>query len=200
MAKPLNISILVANLIMLLLANANAADFRSLSGRTGVITANYTGGSLAAGSFFSMITAEAEAILTQSERQNLVITGAVALDGVDTRTRYFYAGIGQRFFLNGVQETQSTSHPDAMMIYAPRLLWYAGWDAGLAQILLLSFGDVLGSYSTTAEAGATFGFRRQFSSSLYFDGRIGASLGTSISNTPVTSQVFRGLVGLVYYF
>lgn len=177
-----------------------AANFGSSGLKTGMVSSTYTGAAVATGSFTSLVSLEGEGIITQTERQNFVFTTTIALDGKDVLTRYFYVGLGQRFFLNGVSEIQNSAFQGSSMDYRPNLLWYMGWDAGVAQLLLIPFGDILASYSTIAEVGGSFGFRKNISTKLSLDGRIAASIGTGISNNAVTSQVFRAMLGIVYFF
>ncbi len=190
-------------LLLLVCFSANpllAAQVNSSGVKTGLVAANYTGSSVATGSFVSLISLEGEVILTQTERQNFVLTSTIALDGKDTRTRYFYVGLGQRYFLNGVSQNQSGDYAKSLIDYQPRTLWYAGWDVGLSQILLIPFGDVLASYATMGEVGASFGVRKNITRQFSIDGRLGASVGSGVSNNSVLSQVFRGMIGVVYFF
>ena len=181
-------------------ATAQAANLNSSGVKTGLVAANYTGSSVATGSFVSLISLEAEVILSQTERQNFVLTSTIALDGKETRTRYFYVGVGQRYFLNGVSQNQSGDYSQSFVDYQPNTLWYAGWDAGVSQLLLIPFGDVLASYATMGELGASFGMRKNITRQFSVDGRLGASIGSGVSNNSVLSQVFRGMIGVVYFF
>lgn len=193
-------SFIVICTLISFISSVQAANLNSTGVKTGLVAANYTGSTVATGNFISVFSLEAEAILTQTERQNFVLTSTIALDGKDTRTRYFYVGVGQRFFLNGVSENQYGDYEKSLIDYQPKTLWYAGWDVGVSQMLLIPFGDVLGSYATMGEVGASFGIRKNITRQFSIDGRMGASIGSGVSNNSVLSQVFRGMVGIVYFF
>ena len=167
--------------------------------KMGILNGSYTGQD-ATGRFIANGALEIEADLFTSPGLAWAIRSVIANDVATSRTRYFYTGIGQRYFF-GPHGFESFAHDGAdTMHIRPKLRYFIGIDAGIAQVLVIPYGKILGSYATTADGNAMAGARWGFSKSMSFDATVGMGVGTGISTMNVTIFTTRVLLGFVYAF
>lgn len=190
------------NLFIFTLAAASAhASPLEVEGvaKLGMLTGSYSGRD-ATGSFDSQGAVELEADLFRSPGLAYAVRSSIALDVTTSRTRYFYAGIGQRFFFgpHGF-ESFAQEGGDSIRIH-PKLRYLAGYDVGVAQVLVIPYGTVLGAYATTGDINALLGARYSFDHNMSLDATLGAGVGTGIATMNVTTTTLRALLGFVYGF
>lgn len=198
MRAPLN-----ALLSALCFAAATAAHAAPLEvegiAKIGVLTGQYSGRD-ATGSFDSQGAIELEADLFRSPGMAYTVRAAIALDATTSRTRYFYAGLGQRFFFGPNGFASFTQEGGDSLRIHPKLRYFAGYDVGFAQVLVIPYGTVLGAYATTGDLNAIAGARYSFNQEMSLDASLGAGVGTGIATMNVTTTTIRALLGFVYGF
>lgn len=199
-------SFFVTTLVCLLSLSFCYAEFsptktKEFSLRTGLSFGTYRGDQVDAGTFNSEVNLQGEVWLYSSPQRALIFNANLSHESALGRTRYFGAGIGQRFFLfsEGLVSEQKTGSD--FIYIKPNWSYYFGWDATLGQFLVVPFTTTLASYSTIGSVGATAGVKKIFNSDLSASFQVSYGFGTNVlSSTSVT--VSRAMVygGVSYAF
>jgi hypothetical protein len=82
----------------------------------------------------------------------------------------------------------------------PKYRIYIGGDAGIAQVLVKSFGPNVQSVANMLEIGVNFGAIYQVNRKLGIEAQAGATFGYGISSTPTNGSTARALIGASYFF
>ncbi|MEK6554946.1 MAG: hypothetical protein AABZ31_06890 [Bdellovibrionota bacterium] len=180
---------------------AEGKDRKEILLRTGFMTGEFQGQDVSNGTFTTDVNIQGELWLYSSPRKAWMVRANLANESGLARARYFGAGLGQRFFFRGdSQAVDETSDGDFFQSKSTYSL-YAGWDASLAQFLVVPFGSVLSSYSTLIEAGATGGLKKSVSPNVNIDACVSYSFGSSVaSSVSVTATILKVFVGVGYTF
>ena len=188
-------------LFSLVMANvALALDIRKSQFhlRTGLVNGKYSGTFDGDFSVTSALDLEFEFFLGHDGA--LIFRFTQAMDSPDSRPFYTFAGSGYRYYWRsrGMYSMQQT---EGLMIESlPKFRMYVGGDAGIAQVLVRSFGPNVQSVANMFELGVNVGAIYQVSRRFGVEGQAGATLGYGISSTPTNGSTNRVLLGASYYF
>jgi hypothetical protein len=123
-----------------------------------------------------------------------------AMDSPDSRPFYTYAGSGYRYYWRS-RGMYSFQKMEGVMIEAlPRYRMYLGAEAGVAQVLVKSFGPNVQSVANMFEVGVNVGAIYQITRKLGVEGQAGTTFGYGVSSTPTNGSTVRALIGASYFF
>ena len=80
-----------------------------------------------------------------------------------------YAGIAARYYLYSKGAKVETFESKNYFKSTPTYRYYTGWDVGISQVLVISHGPVLQTYSTLIDFGGCGGYIYQITENLGFD-------------------------------
>jgi hypothetical protein len=198
MQRLLNLAIFSLSTAAACFAAASPLEVEGMA-KLGMLTGSYSGRD-ATGKFDSQGAIEIEGNLFRSPGMAYAVRSSIALDITTSRTRYFYAGLGQRFFFgpHGF-ESFTQEGGDSIRIH-PKLRYALGYDLGLSQVLVIPYGTILGAYATTADTNLSAEARYSVDRNMSISGTLGMGVGTGIATMNVTTTTMRALVGFVYGF
>ena len=141
---------------------------------------------------------EYETFLTS--RKSYVLRSIMALDMASTVTRYLFAGVGQRLYVNGRGSQMIAVTPDLSIIMQPKFRYYLGWDAGVSTAVVNVLTASLQSVTTAIDGGGVAGALYQISDNFTFDSSITMSYAFGFSAVPATGMIMKIFFGGAYYF
>jgi len=132
--------------------------------------------------------------------KTLNFRATLALKLPESKAFYIYAGTGMSFYgdSKGMAVDQSEGGFTIHSVATRRYYW--GFDVGLSQAIVESFGAVLQAVSTMIDTGVHGGVIFQMNEKFGIDVNGGASGGFGISSVGVTGITLRGMVGVTYSF
>lgn len=189
--------------ILLLIDTAIAAEKNSkFQGhfRSGLLSASFSGSDSTDGSFSIPNAFDVEMEFFTSTRNAFIVRTTMAMDFSESKVRYTYGGGGQRYyFANPGLPARAFERGDAV-IATPKIRYYAGYEVGIAQVLVLEFGPVLSTFSTVLEVGGNTGAIYQIGKNFGIEGQLGLGYGFGFSSVTVSGLVIRTFIGGSYSF
>jgi len=168
--------------------------------RTGVFSGSYSGPGVDKQTFSVPTTMDFEFEVFTNSRRSFNFRAIVVMETDTNRVNYTYAGMGQSFYVFSKGRRDFRKEKDTLYYSTPKVRYYWGWSAGIAQVLAIPFGLVLATYSTTLDLSLNGGVIYQMNKDLGLEFRGGAGLGYGFSTVTVTGNTVRALLGLTYFF
>lgn len=167
--------------------------------RMGMYNGTYSGSGVEARGWSvpTTIDTELEVFLTRDKSFNLSASMAMELD--TNKVNYTYAGVGQTYYLLSRGRKDIKTEKLVQIKTIPKTRYFWGWNTGIAQVLVIDYGLVLGTYSTTLDVSANGGMIYQISENMGFEARAGIGMGYGFSTVTVTGTTMRMLIGLTYF-
>jgi hypothetical protein len=167
--------------------------------RMGMFNGTYSGSGVEARGWSvpTTIDVELEVFLTRDKSFNLTSTMAMELD--TNKVNYTYAGVGQTYYLFSRGRKDVRTEKLVQIKTIPKIRYYWGWNVGIAQVLAIDYGLVLGTYSTTLDVSGNTGVIYPIGENLGIEARAGMGLGYGFSTVTVTGTTMRALIGLTYF-
>lgn len=135
-----------------------------------------------------------------SNKSSLNFRYAFATAVPDVKGEYYFAGVGTRYFFGSKGlPVEGDSAGVTINVSSP---WrhFIGWDAGISQMIVKSFGQAVQINSSMFDAGAYVGTVYQFDNRIGAIGLAGMSVGYGFSSVAVLSTNYRMMTGLSYLF
>lgn len=189
--------ILLLNLCLILPIFASEQSSQ-LHSSIGLVQATYDGPTKGSISIPLAMNFEYEYIKTSN--QSYVFENIIAIDSKDTKTKYFATHFGTRYYFNSSNFSSSKNDIRGSFSITPRFRYYAGWNLGIAQVVISSLGPVLDAVSTVFEYGAHTGAIYQVGKSWGLETKASIYLGYGFSSITVSSQIAQVFFGGVYYY
>lgn len=181
---------------------ANAGPVKNhLHLRTGMVSSSMGESIGAAGGAFAVVPSfdvEFESFVT--DRSAYVLRGIMALDMATTVTRYLFAGVGQRIYLNNRGSALVAVTPEASVIIRPKFRYYVGWDAGVSETVVNVLTASLQSVTTAIDGGGVVGSIYQSSENLGLEASLTMSYAFGFSSVPASGMVMKAFFGASYYY
>lgn len=166
--------------------------------RVGLLDASYAGSGLGRRTFAVPTTADLELEVFTARDESFHLRSMMAMELNTDRVDYTYAGFGKAYYLLGRGKSDIRSEKDISIKTIPTTRYYWGWNVGVAQVLVVPYGLVLASYSTTLDISLDAGVIHQVSENLGIELRTGVGTGYGFSAVTVTGVTFQALVGVTY--
>lgn len=187
------------SLIFFQINNSRASEAESqLHLSLGFISANYSGPVTGSVVIPLALGFEYEYLLTSSK--SYVFENIIAIDSEDTKTKYFASRFGTRYYFKSSNLSITKKDAKGSFSISPKLRYYAGWNLGIAQVVIASLGPVLDAVSTVFEYGGNTGAIYQINKSWGMEAKFGLNLGYGFSSVTVSSSVMQIFFGGAYYF
>ncbi|MCB0392270.1 MAG: hypothetical protein KDD58_13340 [Bdellovibrionales bacterium] len=205
--QPLNLSPKITSLLFIsILFLTNLAYAIDLSSRyqahirMGMFSGNYAGSGVEtrAWSVPTTLDAELEVFINRAKSFNLRATMAMELS--TNKVNYTYAGVGQTYYFLSRGKKELKSEKLVQISNVPKWRYFWGWNAGIAQVLTIDYGLILGTYSTTLDVSGNIGTIYQLGENFGLEARMGMGMGYGFSTVTVTGTTMRVLFGTTYYF
>ena len=135
-----------------------------------------------------------------TSRKSYVLRSIMALDMASTVTRYLFAGVGQRMYMNSRGSQMIAVTPELSIIMQPKLRYYWGWDAGISTAVVSVLTPSLQSVTTAIDGGGVAGLLYQISDKFTFDASMTMSYAFGFSAVPATGMIMKMFFGGAYYF
>lgn len=186
-------------LLFLFTKNLSAKEYSSqLHAGIGVVSGNFSGPTT--GSFVVPMSLNFEYELIQDSNSSYIFDTTVAIDSKDSKTKYFATHLGKRYYLwsSNLSSFQKTEKGEFSI--SPKLRFFAGWQLGVAHVVVASLGPILDVSSTVLEYGGHTGTIYQVNRSWGIEGRFNLNLGRGLSTISVNSFIMQVFVGGAYYY
>jgi uncharacterized protein YfiM (DUF2279 family) len=178
-------------------AHAQAAT-SELQVRTGLVVSNYSGP--VEGTMIAPATIDVEYGVFQSNRRSVNFRLTFATSLPDVKGEYLSAGAGQRFFFGAKGASYEGEGAGVRVSVSPKWRTYVGYDAGLTQMIVKSFGKTIQITSSLIEASANVGCIYQIDEKLGIGAQASAGMGFGFSSVAVMAVNGRLLTGVSYLF
>ncbi len=167
--------------------------------RTGILTGDYNGafkGNWDVGNAFDL---EYEFFVANDGA--FLFRFIQALDMPDSTPFYTYAGFGFRHYFKSGKGTFNEQESNGIYISVkPKYRFYGGIDAGVAQVIVKSFGPNVQSVANMIDANLNLGAIYQINDKFGLEAQVGYSGGFGISSTPTNGSTERYFLGGTYFF
>ncbi|MBT4761191.1 MAG: hypothetical protein HOO06_05775 [Bdellovibrionaceae bacterium] len=168
--------------------------------RMGLFSGSYAGSGVETRAWSVPTTIDIEMEIFQSRVKSYTLRAVMAMELDTNRVNYTYAGIGQSNYIASRGRKDFRTEKRVQFKNTPKLRYYWGWNVGVAQVLVIDFGLVLGTYSTVLDMSGNAGAIYQVGENLGIEARAGLGLGYGFSTVTVTGTTTRMLVGLTYFY
>jgi hypothetical protein len=145
-------------------------------------------------------TLDLEYELFSATHRSWYFRGTFAQNLSTARLSYAYAGVGRRFYLGAPGMAFDATDGETRVTEIPKWRYYVGFDLGISQVVVTTFGTALQANSGLVEPGVTAGTIYQVGRSMGLEVSAGASPGIGFTSVSVTSFILRMLFGISYYF
>ncbi|MCB0364616.1 MAG: hypothetical protein H6624_08700 [Bdellovibrionaceae bacterium] len=166
--------------------------------RTGLIYGDFSGQFSGSFSVPTALDIDYEVFTHNNRSYHFRFTQAVELP--DSTPFYTYGGAGYRYYMDSKGILADQSEPGILISSVPRWRYYAGFDAGIAQVVVQSFGSIVQAVSSMMDLGLNFGLMYQVGTNLSLEVQAGTSFGYSFSSVPEQGFTGRFFVGGAYFF
>lgn len=166
--------------------------------RTGLVYGDY-GGQFSGN--FSVPTAldiDYEVFTHNNRSYHFRFTQAIQLP--DSVPFYTYGGGGYRFYFDSKGIVGNQSEPGILISTSPRWRYCVGVDAGIAQVVVQTFGSIVQAVSNMLDIGVNGGLMYQVGENLSLELQVGGSFGYSFSSVPEQGATGRLFLGGAYFF
>ena len=173
--------------------------------RTGMVQGSISGAATsaqqnAAAKGFSIANSfDVDVEFFKTSKRSIFIRSTLAYDLSDSRVKYFYVGVGRRWYLGSDGMMFDASDQGTAVSWQPKNRYYLGVDGGISQTLALSLTQAFGEYSTGIEVGAHGGATIPVGKTLGLDVQAGFGYAYGFTSVSVTTTVIRFLVGVSLY-
>lgn len=203
--KPHNRSLYLASLFVGSLffgSAAHAIDNSSryqVHARMGLLNGTYAGAGVEQRQFSVPTTMDLELEVFTDRDESFNLRSMMAMELGTNRVHYTYAGFGRSYYLYGRGKKDLRVEKLVSVQTIPKTRYYWGWNAGIAQVLVIPYGLVLASYSTTLDLSLSAGVIRQISNNVGVEFRGGLGLGYGFSAVTVTGVTMQAMLGITYF-
>jgi hypothetical protein len=166
--------------------------------RLGPIAGDYSGP--IDGNFFVPGGIDLEYSMFTGNSSSFFFRTTIALELPESKPFYVYAGTGIRYYLNSKATSIDRNEDDFTLSIIPTRRYYWGFDFGVSEAIVESFGTLLQAVSAMIDLGAHAGATFQISEKVGIDVLLGLSGGFGFSSVGVTGLTSRALVGMTYSF
>ncbi|MEQ1876017.1 MAG: hypothetical protein ABL958_05180 [Bdellovibrionia bacterium] len=165
----------------------------------GLLGGTYSGAGIDGRKFSVPTTTELELEVFTDVDESFNLRAVMAMELDTNRVHYTYAGFGKSnyFYGRGRKDLRTEKAISAKLV--PRTRYYWGWNLGVSQVLVIPYGLVLASYSTTLDVSLSAGIIYQLSENLGVEFRGGFGMGYGFSAVTVTGVTTSALIGLAYF-
>lgn len=174
------------------------AEGKQLNVRAGMLKGSYSGPVKA--SFMTIPSVDIEMELFQSSKVSTLVKANISFDIGKAKVFYSGVGAGQRFYFGGpgmlVDRIEGAYTLEAFAVDR----YFAGWEVGVAQVLVKEFTASYSVVGSVLELGAMGGYIHQVSKTLGVSVGVGAGFGMGFTTVSVNGINIRANVGLSYYF
>lgn len=164
----------------------------------GLVNATYDGP--VTGSISIPLAMNFEYEYIQNSNTSYVFENIIAIDSNDTKTKYFATHFGSRYYFGSSNFSSIKNDLRGSFTIKPKLRYYAGWNIGVAQVVISSLGPVLDAVSTVFEYGGHAGTIYQVGDNWGLEAKASFYLGYGFSSITVSSQISQLFIGGVYYY
>lgn len=165
---------------------------------TGMVSASFTGPQ--SGSISVPMALGYEYEMIKSAQSSYLIENIVAIDAADAKTKYNAVHLGARYYLFSTNYSNQKSEDASLFKITPKYRFFAGWNLGLAQVVVLSFSDALDAVGTVLEYGGHGGVLYQLNDRWALEAKMNLYMGYGISSISVSSMSYQLLLGGAYYY
>jgi hypothetical protein len=187
--------VFIAVLLSAVAAHANPTELQI---RTGLVVSNYSGP--VEGTMVAPASIDIDYGVFQSNRRSVNFRLTFATSLPDVKGEYLSAGAGQRFFFGSKGASFEGEGNGVTVSVRPKWRKYAGYDAGLTQMIVKSFGKTVQITSSLIEASANIGCIYQLDENLGIGAQASAGMGFGFSSVAVIAANGRLLAGVSYFF
>ncbi len=183
--------------------NALALDKSSkyqLHTRMGLFSGSYAGSAVNTTPWSVPTTIDVEIELFQSRTEAYALRATMAMELDTNIVQYTYAGVGKTNYIGSRGRKDFKTESRIQIKNTPKLRYYWGWNAGVAQVAAENLNLVASIYSTTLDFSANTGLIYQTGENLGFETRFGMGFGYGFSSVTVTGTTIRLLFGLTYFY
>lgn len=201
--KPLRWVLLVGTLIFLSSVKSHAeVTLSQIHLRAGMVMASFSAPGLLPeeASFSVMPTFDVEYERYLNIRSSYVLKGVFAMDLATSIVKYYYAGVGQRFYFGSLGTAVVADSPGISVVSQPKMRYYIGYDVGISQTVIKSFTSSLQVFTSMVDIGGTVGFIYQMTKNMGIEGLGGVSYGYGFSSVAISGLFMKGFFGMTYYF
>ena len=188
--SPLPLRFLLSTLIIALFSpQALALDLSSryqVHMRMGLFNGSYAGSGVETRAWSVPTTLDAELEVFQDRDKSFNLRAIMAMELSTNKVNYTYAGVGQTYYFASRGKKELRTEKYVKISNIPKVRYYWGWNTGIAQVLTIDFGLVLGTYSTTLDVSGNLGMIYQLGENLGLEARAGMGLGYGFSTVTVT--------------
>lgn len=166
--------------------------------RTGLVYGDYGGQFSGTFSVPTALDIDYEVFTHNNRSYHFRFTQAVQLP--DSVPFYTYGGGGYRFYLDSKGLVENQNEPGILISSSPRWRYYVGVDAGIAQVVVQTFGSIVQAVSNMLDVGVNGGLMYQVGENLSLELQVGGSFGYSFSSVPEQGATGRLFFGGAYFF
>lgn len=116
------------------------------------------------------------------------------------KTFYSFVGAGLRFFNTSPAYPITIEEDGYTFASNPKTRRYLGFEIGLAQAILVSYGNVLQTTSSLIAANLNAGYTYALGPSWGLSSQINISIGFGYSSVSVLATSLTGLLGINFFF
>jgi len=174
------------------------AKSSQLNTRLGIVSGRYTGP--VEGNFFVPNAIDVEFCLFLKPHKTINFRSLLALELPEAKPFYTYAGIGIRHYLGSSGLSFNRSENGFNLSSIPTKRYYIGYDIGISQAIVKSYGTVLQAVSLMLDVGVTAGATYQINGRLGIDLSVGASAAFGFSSVGSVGAIWRAMIGTTYTY
>lgn len=166
--------------------------------RTGILNGKFKG--LFSGSFMLSGAVDIDYEIFLSNDTSFLFRFIQGFDSPDSRPFYTYSGTGGRHYFMGKGTVVDQSDDKLQISSKPTIRAYVGFDAGIAQVIVRSFGPTVQAVANMVDIGMNVGAIYQMTSRFGLEVHGGLSFGYGMSSTHANGHTERLLMGVSYFF
>jgi hypothetical protein len=180
--------------------SARAVVLTAMHARMGMLVAEKNGYTSQVPATLNFNTLDLEYEVFTANKRSVAFRFTVAPDLTKNKVHYTYAGIGQRFYIDTKGMMVDEAEHDLSVTSLPRWRFSVGWDLGLSEITVTSVTSVLDIVASLYDLGVSSSLSYRLTDRLNLEGNLGASFGYGFSSVSVNVLIYRGTVGVNYFF
>ncbi|MEO5666799.1 MAG: hypothetical protein ABIR96_01940 [Bdellovibrionota bacterium] len=171
---------------------------KQLNVRVGMLKGSYSGPVKA--SFMTIPSVDVEMELFQSSKVSTLVKANISMN--ISKAKIFYSGVGagQRYYFGGPGMLVDRIEGDYTLEAYARNRYFAGWEVGVAQVLVKEYTATYSVVGSVVEFGAMGGYIYQVSKTLGLSVGVGGGFGMGFTTVSVNGINIRMNAGLSYIF
>lgn len=167
--------------------------------RSGLMQGSYSGSNIDGRTFTVPTTLDVELEVFRGVDESFTTRAMMVMELGDNRVHYTYAGVGRTYYPWSRGRMDVRKEKFVEITNVPKTRYYWSWNGGIAQVLAIPFGLVLGTYSTTLDLSVAGGVIYQATPNLGLEFHLGTGIGYGFSTVTVTGMTVRALIGVTYF-